>query len=105
MSSGITMVGEAGGELADDAGKLLGLAEQQAATVGGDVAAIERGEDLTGSEGGEIQIGRVGLGKNEPLRLRWGSLIDGLPTAIRHCSAVSLSSTLCVHRTATSVVV
>ena len=53
----ITMVGEARGELADDAGEILRFAEQQAATVGGDVAPIKRGEDLTRSENREIQVG------------------------------------------------
>ena len=50
---GVAMVGEAGGELADDAGELLDLAEQQGAAVGGDVAAVEVGEDLAGAEAWE----------------------------------------------------
>src|SRR5262245_9858167 len=52
---GVTMIGEALSELSDDRGELLGLAEQQATAVGGDVAAIERAEDR------EIQAGRVGV--------------------------------------------
>src|SRR6185437_662919 len=39
------VVGEAGGELPDDPGESLGLAEQRRPTVGGDVAAVEVGED------------------------------------------------------------
>ena len=58
---GVAMVGEAGGELADDAGELLGLAEQQGAAVGGDVAAVEVGEDLAGAEHGKVEVGRVTL--------------------------------------------
>ena len=52
----VTMISEAGSELADDGGQFLGFAEKQAAPVGGDVAAIKRGENLAGSQGGEIQV-------------------------------------------------
>ena len=45
------MVGEAAGELAEDAELLFDLAEQQAAGVGGDRAAVEIGDDLAASEG------------------------------------------------------
>ena len=54
---GIAVVGEAGGELSDDAGESLGLAEQQRAAVGGDVAAVEVGEDLAGAEHGKVEVG------------------------------------------------
>jgi hypothetical protein len=54
---GVAMIGEAGGELADDAGEPLGLAEQECAAVGGDVAAVEVGEDLTGAEHGKVEVG------------------------------------------------
>ena len=40
------MIGEAGGELADDPGEVLGLAEQQGTAVGGDGSAVEVGQDL-----------------------------------------------------------
>ena len=58
---GVAVVGEAGGELADDPGESLGLAEQQGAAVGGDVAAVEVGEDLAGAEHGKVEVGRVTL--------------------------------------------
>ena len=58
---GVAVVGEAGGELADDAGEGLGLAEQQGAAVGGDGAAVEVGEDLAGAEHGKVEVGRVTL--------------------------------------------
>ena len=48
---GVTMIGKASGELPNDTGEFLGLAEQQAAAVGRDVAAIKRGEDFGGSQG------------------------------------------------------
>ena len=55
---GVAVVGEAGGELADDPGESLGLAEQQGAAVGGDVAAVEVGEDFAGAEHGKVEVGR-----------------------------------------------
>jgi hypothetical protein len=51
------MVGEAGGELTDDAGELLDLAEQQCAAVGGDVATVEVGEDSSGAEHRKVEVG------------------------------------------------
>jgi hypothetical protein len=54
---GIAMVGEAAGELADDAGDLFGLLEQQGAAIGGDGTAVEVGEDLTGAEHGKVEVG------------------------------------------------
>ena len=54
---GVAVVGEAGGELADDPGESLGLAEQQGAAVGGDVAAVEVGEDFAGAEHGKVEVG------------------------------------------------
>jgi hypothetical protein len=56
---GVAVVGEASGELADDACGLLDLAEQQGAAIGGDIAAIEGGEDLAGPEGGEVEVGDI----------------------------------------------
>src|SRR5262249_14934057 len=56
----VTMIREARGELLDDPGERLGLAEQQAATVGGNVTAIESGDDLARAKSREIQVGRVG---------------------------------------------
>jgi hypothetical protein len=53
----VAMIGEAGGELTEDAGEFLGLAEQQGAAVGGDVAAIEVSEDLTGTDHRKIEVG------------------------------------------------
>ena len=65
---GVTMIGKASGELPNDTGEFLGLAEQQAAAVGRDVAAIKIGQDLAGAEEREIQITRVGRGKiDQPL--------------------------------------
>ena len=57
----VAVVGEAGGELADDPGEVLGLAEQQGAAVGGDGPAVEVGEDFTAAEHGEVEVGRVTL--------------------------------------------
>ena len=54
---GVAMVGEAGGELMDDRREFFGLAEQQGAAVGGDVAAVEVGEHLAGAEHGKIEVG------------------------------------------------
>ena len=54
---GVAVVGEAGGELTDDAGELLGLAEQRDAAVGGEVAAVEVGADVAGAEPGKIEVG------------------------------------------------
>jgi hypothetical protein len=56
---GVAMVGEATSELVDDAGELLDLVEQQRAAIGGDVPAVEGGEDLAGSEGGEVEVDDV----------------------------------------------
>ena len=53
---GIAVIGEAIGELANDAGEGLGLAEQQGTAVGGDVAAVEVGEDLTGADHGKVEV-------------------------------------------------
>ena len=39
------------------AGESLGLAEQQGAAVGGDVAAVEVGEDFAGAEHGKVEVG------------------------------------------------
>jgi hypothetical protein len=58
---GIAVVGEAGGELPDDPGQAFGLSEQQRAAVGGDVAAVEVGEDLAGAEHGKVEVGCVTL--------------------------------------------
>ena len=52
-----SVVGETGGELADDAGQLFGLAKQQGAAVGGDVAAVEVGDDPTGADHGKVEVG------------------------------------------------
>jgi hypothetical protein len=53
---GVTMVDKACGELADDASEFLGLAEEQATAIGGDVAAIEGSENLAGANDREIQV-------------------------------------------------
>jgi hypothetical protein len=58
---GLAVVGEAGGELTDDAGELFGRAEQQGAAVGGEVAAVEVGDDLAAAEHGKVEVGRVTL--------------------------------------------
>ena len=97
---GVAMVGEAGGELAEDAGEFLGLAEQQGAAVGGDVAAVESGEDLAGAEEREIQITRVGRGKIDQPLLRMLSLTVRVSAPLSGCLAVTLCSTLCHHRVA-----
>ena len=62
---GVAVVGEAGGELAEDAGGLLDLSEQQGAAVGGDVAAVEGSEDLTGAEGREVKVDGLRRGEVE----------------------------------------
>ena len=67
---GVAVVGEAGGELADDAGESLGLAEQQGAAVGGDGAAVEVGEDLAGAEHGKVEVGRVTLCRHRAALVR-----------------------------------
>ena len=53
--SATQVAGETGGELVDDAGELLDFAQQQGAAVGDDVAAIEVGEDVAGSEHGKVE--------------------------------------------------
>ncbi len=58
---GVAMIGEAAGELAEDAGDLLDLAEQQCPAVGGDVAAVEIGEDFSSAEHGKVEEGGVTL--------------------------------------------
>jgi hypothetical protein len=58
---GFAVAGEAGGELMDDAGELLGLAEQQGTAVGGDVAAIEVRDDFAPAEHGKVEVGGVTL--------------------------------------------
>jgi hypothetical protein len=71
---GVAVIGEAGGELSDDAGQLLGLAEQQGAAVGGDVAAVEVGEDFSGAEHGKVEVGCVTLCRHRaafPRCRRW----------------------------------
>ena len=67
---GVAVVGEAGGELADDAGESLGLAEQQGAAVGGDVAAVEVGEDLAGAEHGKVEVGGATLCRHRAALVR-----------------------------------
>ena len=67
---GVAVVGEAGGELADDPGESLGLAEQQGAAVGGDVAAVEVGEDLAGAEHGKVEVGGVTLCRHRAALVR-----------------------------------
>src|SRR5262249_43066346 len=56
---GIAVVGEAAGELLDEAELGLDLAEEQSAAVGGDGAAVEAGDDFAGAEGLEEQGGGV----------------------------------------------
>jgi hypothetical protein len=51
---GITMVGETGGELPDDGREFFSLAEQQGATVGRNVTAIEGGRDFAGTESRKV---------------------------------------------------
>jgi len=97
---GVTMIGKASGELPNDTGEFLGLAEQQAAAVGRDVAAIKRGEDLAGAEEREIQITRVGRGKIDQPLLRMLSLTVRVSAPLSGCLAVTLCSTLCHHRVA-----
>ena len=69
---GVAVVGEAGGELADDPGESLGLAEQQGAAVGGDVAAVEVGEDFVGSRAWESR-GRLSYTLSSSGCLLWVS--------------------------------
>src|SRR5262249_57041482 len=55
--AGVAVVGEAAGELLDEAETGLNLAQQQAAGVGGDGAAVEGGDDVAGGEGFKGQGG------------------------------------------------
>src|SRR5262245_45144539 len=89
---GVTMIGEALSELSDDRGELLGLAEQQATAVGGDVAAIESGDDLARAEDREIQAGRVGVVERD---FHCGGPEIGLSVTPGTPFPVSLAFTVC----------
>jgi hypothetical protein len=52
----ISMVVEAGGELADDACDFLGLPQEQDPTIGGDVSAVEIGKNLSRTEHGKLEV-------------------------------------------------
>jgi hypothetical protein len=52
---GITIVGEAAGEGLKEVEVVIDLAQEEAAGVGGDGAAVEGGDDLTGSQVLEIE--------------------------------------------------
>ena len=54
---GLPMIPEAAGELPQDAGALLGLAQQHAAAVGGDRAAVETGHHLAAALIGKREAG------------------------------------------------
>jgi len=54
---GLAVVGEAGGELADNGGEVLGRSEQQRAAVGGEVAAVEIGDPFAAAEHGTVEAG------------------------------------------------
>ena len=58
---GVSMIGEASSKLVDDGREFLGLAEQQATSIGGDITAIERCANLARAKDREIQIGRAGV--------------------------------------------
>ena len=53
---GIAMIVEAGCELANDAGDFFSLSQEQDAAIGGDISAVEIGEDLPGSEHGKLEL-------------------------------------------------
>ena len=57
----VAVIGEARSELMDDAGQFFGLPEKQGTTVRGDVAAVEIGEDFSGTEQGKVEVERVTL--------------------------------------------
>jgi hypothetical protein len=58
---GIARVGEAGGELSEEAGEWLGRAEPPGLALGGEVAPVEVGEDPAGAEQGKVEVGGVPL--------------------------------------------
>ena len=56
---GVAPVDETVGEPTNDAGELLGLSEQKNAAAGGDVAAVEIGDNLPRAESGEVEGERL----------------------------------------------
>jgi hypothetical protein len=81
----VPMIGKARGELLDDPGEHLGLPKQEATAVGGNVTAIESGDDLASTKSREIQVGRAGIVDREIRRAALGvaaSATPGAPIAI-----------------------
>ena len=80
----VSMIGEASSELSHDSRQFLGLAKQQAAPVGRDVAAIKRGKDFAGTQDREIQITGVGRGevRDQPLLLRFAAMTVRVSAAV-----------------------
>jgi hypothetical protein len=68
---GVAMVGEAACEGVEEAEGLIDFAEEQAASVGGDDAAIKGGDDLAGSEVLEIEAGGVTVCAHGAVLVMW----------------------------------
>src|SRR5581483_1350457 len=68
---GVAVVGEAAGEALDEAELGLDLAEEQAAGVGGDVAAVEGGGHLAAAEGLKKEFGVGTLCRHEAVLSVW----------------------------------
>jgi hypothetical protein len=54
---GVAVIGATGSARADDGGEPFGVAEESGAALGCDVAAVEVGADLTGTEPGKVEVG------------------------------------------------
>lgn len=57
----VSMICEASSELSDDPRQPFGLAQKQTTPIGGDITAVERGDDLARTKDGKIQVGYVGV--------------------------------------------
>ena len=77
---GVAVVGKTGGELAERAGEPFGFAQQQAAAVGADGAAIKAADHGALTEGLKNEVGTVTLCSHEAVSAAWH----------RGCSAKSL---------------
>src|SRR5262245_35248805 len=90
------MIGEAGGELMEDAGDLFDLAEQEGPAVGADVAAIEGGHDLARTDGGKEEP-RERAFQVRQLDARWRPVSGAATPAACGCRG-RLGGTLWRHR-------
>jgi hypothetical protein len=68
---GVAVVGKAGRQLPQGAGQALGLAQQQAAAVGGDGAAVETADHGTRAQGLENEVAAGTLCRHEAVSPGW----------------------------------